>query len=280
MNLFSIISTPSLKGKIHILLPFMLSICVSLTIILDLAESTIQETSFYLSESLLFSSFWLLFPPILSIQLLLINGTKKTKNTFFLVFFPVLVHLISYPALVWVISKLFLNHDFAYWQTFNYELAEYSFVLLAIYSCALLLYLTFKSKTQNITLGLSETPALDQNKFVQSFLVTHGNKRTTITIVDILYIRASSPYILINHQQKKYLHSETLKSVAEKLDNNTFVRIHKSIIINIKMVQSYKSRLNGDYDITMNDGTILRLSRTYSSRFRCLFQKIHQDTVK
>ncbi|MGH9949634.1 MAG: LytR/AlgR family response regulator transcription factor, partial [Pyrinomonadaceae bacterium] len=80
-------------------------------------------------------------------------------------------------------------------------------------------------------------------------------------------------------QTKRYLHNETLKSILETLDNETFVRIHKSLIVNISNVRSYKSRLNGDYDLTVADGTSLRLSRTYAATFKEKFRRGHQDTT-
>ncbi|WP_373495805.1 LytTR family DNA-binding domain-containing protein [Aquiflexum sp.] len=95
---------------------------------------------------------------------------------------------------------------------------------------------------------------------------------------EILFISSNPPYINIHLTAKKYIHKETLKSVSGKLDHEIFVRIHKSTIVNINKVYSYRSRLNGDYDLTLADGTELRLSRNYSSVFKEKFKAIHQDT--
>jgi DNA-binding LytR/AlgR family response regulator len=105
-----------------------------------------------------------------------------------------------------------------------------------------------------------------------------GNKRTYISTRDISVISSNPPYINIHHPAKKYMHKGTLKSVSEKLDNAIFVRVHKSTIVNITKVQSYRSRLNGDYDLLMHDGTELRLSRNYASKFKSQFARPHQDT--
>ena len=64
-----------------------------------------------------------------------------------------------------------------------------------------------------------------------------------------------------------------------KVGSGAFVQIHKSLIVNLAHVESYKSRLNGDYDITMSNGTSLRLSRTYARAFKAKFEGSHQDTV-
>ncbi|MBK7426438.1 MAG: LytTR family transcriptional regulator DNA-binding domain-containing protein [Saprospiraceae bacterium] len=52
------------------------------------------------------------------------------------------------------------------------------------------------------------------------------------------------------------------------MDITQFVRIHKSSIINIEKVKSYTSRLNGDFDVLMENGIKLRLSRNYVKLFR------------
>ena len=80
--------------------------------------------------------------------------------------------------------------------------------------------------------------------------------------LNTIEITAATPYISIHLEKRKYLYSETLKTICDQLDNNTFIRIHKSTIVNISKVRSFKSRLNGDYDLLLTDGSSLRLSRT------------------
>lgn len=61
-----------------------------------------------------------------------------------------------------------------------------------------------------------------------------------------------------------------------KLDTRTFVRVHKSTIVNLEKVSSFKSRLNGDYDLLLKNGTIVRLSRTYAANFKNEFTGTHR----
>lgn len=262
-----------------VLLLGILTICVLLRTILDMTESKFHGSAFYFSESILFSSFWWIFLPFLVGQFLFTHACNTRTIKTVLVVFPIVAHLFLYPAIVCLLSEIFYYHTFSYRQTLIYELTEYSYILIAAYSVPFTLYILFKRKLQ------SKPPISDEAEFpkkqsnpIKSFLVTDNNERIIVSTNDILYFSANSPYINIHLKQKRYLHNETLKSVSERLDRDLFVRVHKSAIVNIKNVQSYKSRLNGDYDLTMSDGTEVRVSRNYASIFMRKFKPTHQDT--
>lgn len=269
------------KKTFFILLAFA-AVFVIITMVQDYIESGFQKTGFYFSESFMFSSFWWLFVPFLYAQYFLASR-QKALPVFFkisIIILPALLHLFAYPGLVWLISKLFYYHTFRYTQTFSYSLSEHLYFLLFFYTVPFLLYLRLKvKKLQNQDTAPSAPPPADS--LYQSLLfVQDGAKRIPVAVADILYFTASPPYINIHLNRRKYLYSETLKSIAEKTDSRDFIRIHKSTIINIKQVASYTSRLNGDYDVTMQDGNSLRLSRNYAAGFKTALQQSHQLTTK
>lgn len=273
-----IVNPSSSQYRILVLLSAILTTCFALGIILDIVESRVQHSSFYLSESVLFSFAWWLFLPLLFGQFVLADLSKTKKSYTLFVLIPFVIHLFAYPAVVWMISKLFFNHTFSYWQTFNYGLSEYVFILLIAYSVPFILYSSFKRK---LHLKQDYSDIIEhskQNNSITTLIVSDFNKRTTINTKDILFVSANPPYVNIHHKTKLYLHNETLKAILLKLDQRLFVRVHKSTIVNVKMVQSYKSRLNGDYDLTIIDGTEIRLSRIYAPQFKQTFETTHRVT--
>lgn len=249
---------------------------VALTISVDLLESKFNQSSFYIFESTLFSSFWLLFIPLLYGQMRVMNKRPSIKMLAWIVPVSIVIHLFAYPALISLISGLFYYHTYSYRQTLIYELTEYTFVLLIGYSIIPLAFIFFKDKFQR-SREFSEIPTKSEEKNT-SFLVTDNNRRIRIQVSDILFLTANSPYINIHHKAKSYLYNETLKSVMTRLNDRLFVRVHKSAIVNILYVESYRSRLNGDYDLTMKNGATVRLSRNYAAAFKEKFETCHQDT--
>ena len=75
------------------------------------------------------------------------------------------------------------------------------------------------------------------------------------------------------------MHKTTLGKIQEELQSDQFIRIHKSTIVNIQQIASFRSRQNGDYDIVLKDQTLLRLSRNYASDFKRVMGSITQDTT-
>ena len=96
----------------------------------------------------------------------------------------------------------------------------------------------------------------------------------------VLYFSANPPYTTLHCDGKKYLFNGSLKTLSEQLDVEKFVRVHKSVIIQVAYIVSYKSRLNGDYDATMKNGAVLRISRNYAADFKRIFHNSHRDTLK
>ncbi|MFY8036501.1 MAG: LytTR family DNA-binding domain-containing protein [Cyclobacteriaceae bacterium] len=269
----------SQQTKLVWVLTFILLVCAAGTILLDLLGANIHHTSFYLSESLVFSSFWLIFLPLLAAQFTFFSKPSPAGIRIMGLLLPLIIHLVTYPALVWIISHFLFEHTFAYRQTLQYEITTYSFVLLAIYAIPFLLYTNRQKKQEEQLAKELVTTSTESGSFVTSFLVNEGTKRKAIHVSEISYFSADSPYITIHQQEKSYLLNETLRSVSEKLNPQQFIRIHKSTIVNLARVKFYQSRLNGDYDVTLFDLTVLRLSRNYAANFKQKFQSTHQDTV-
>ena len=259
---------------------FIITVCIVLfifaNVILDFAYTLVQNSSFYISESLLFSSYWLLFFPLLTLVL----KTKKERLEIKLlsISLAIVFHLFLYPALVWIISKIIYNHTFDYWQTFNFGLSAYFIKTVIIYGFSFVVFTLLSRRVQSSQIEKEVEEETEKQNFISSILVTdHNNKKLLLQIKDTFYFSANSPYISIYHSSKKYLLTETLKSLEKQLDDNQFVRIHKSYIVNIHKISSIQSRQNGDYDITLSDNTILRVSRSYAKNFK---SKFHQLTTK
>ena len=103
---------------------------------------------------------------------------------------------------------------------------------------------------------------------LETITVKKGRKSIIVKIDCINWISSYGPYVLLHTiNNEKYVVSDSLKNIITTLPQN-FKRIHRSTIVNTKMVKELKSRMNGDYDVIMNDSNILRLSRNYSKSLK------------
>ena len=274
-----------LTGNKRILALSAAGLFIALIIVQDIIEANINHFSFYFSESVVFSSFWWLFIPFGYFQYMFANSSYRNMltNGLLAVILPIVFHLISFPLLVLLLSFLFLDHTFVFSQTWNYTLSEHLHQVILLYTVPLAVFILYKSKEPSPP-GEMNLPGIEleekERVFIKTLTIADNNRHFNIAVSEVSFFTACAPYISVYHRSKKYLLTDTLKALPEKLPTSDFVRIHKSSIVNINHVTEFTSRLNGDYDTTMEDGTILRVSRNYARNFKERFNQCHHVTLK
>jgi two-component system, LytTR family, response regulator len=275
---------PDRKMLWQILLVAMVGV-VFVMVLQDFIHSSINNYSFYISESLLYKTVWILFFPILYSQFLILKKSKS--KLIFRVGFAILisigVHLLLTPLTIWFFSEVFYSHTYSFYRVLTYTLSEDFYKLLIIYSLSGIAYAYHANTTKNepaefnAELPISPPKSKDIDEtHCEKIVVSNGRNYVSIPMNDIFYVAAATPYISLQLEKQRYLYSATLKSIGEKLDKSCFVRVHKSAIVNFSKVISYKSRLNGDYDLLLENGDKIRLSRNYAGNFKKLFNSTPQ----
>jgi len=273
------ITTIIFPGSPLMLLVFFAASLVLFTMIQDFIRADLHQSAFYFSESFIFSILWWIFVPMLYGQYAFVQYEKPAgfKFLFWLIVIPFLLHLIFYPVVVWLISGLFYSHTFEIRQTFIYTVSEYFHLLILFYTIPLFTYLRV-NKSDSVDVDFTSLKA--NREYANSIFITEGNKRMSFAVNTIEHITANPPYVTVHIAGKNYLANGTLKSVSETVNPDQFVRVHKSSIVNISHVRFYTSRYNGDYDLTTNDGTKIRVSRNYARNFKAKFTETHRLDTK
>ncbi len=228
----------------------------------DLIDSNINSYSFYWSESLLFNSFWLLFLPITWLQrraLQIFPHSNKILTISVSVVFSTALHMLTFPVVIYTLSTLLLDHTFSLGKGFGYAMSEHLYASIGIYT---LINLIWKTQPKS---------SATKTEYLRHLSLSYKGEMMVINTADIISIQSETPYIRLVTPSGSFLHARTLKSILEELDPTTFIRVHKSSIVNINEVVNFKSRLNGDYDITLKDESVVRLSRNFSTPFKARF---------
>lgn len=253
--------TSLLTGSIIIPLILLLLFLSSLQ---DFLVSSYQNGSFYLGESLLFRSFWLFFPAFIFLQIRLLKQYsasslfKRFVVGLVSIFLLTLIHAAMMALAIYGYSAFFMDHVYTPAKTFFYTLSE-----------DLLKYLLFYTATAIAVFWKqpAAAPAIVNPVLPDALVISNGSQKIIVPIADIQVITASPPYCVLQTADKKHIHSATLKSLSVQLPAS-FIRVHKSAIVNLAFVQSLQSRGNGDYDITMQNDCTVRLSRNYAADFK------------
>jgi two-component system LytT family response regulator len=84
------------------------------------------------------------------------------------------------------------------------------------------------------------------------------------------WIEAADNYVVLHAGGRTHVLRETLAHLEQRLSPDEFVRIHRSTIVRLDRVARLDSASRGDYDVTLRDGTRLKLSRTCRPRLERL----------
>lgn len=237
-----------------------------LAILQDYIYSRVQHTGFYLSESSLYNTFWIFFIPftVLINHLIKIINPNNKLNRFPLnicagTFFSFL-HILVFASLFVFISSLIFNPTHRFSTIFYTALSNQFYIALAWYTIVPAVYVSFY-KTDNLS-----------TNYLESIKLKIGSKIISVPSSSIQCITKDKPYSIINTDEQKFLDSKSLKEFETKLDPNIFLRVHRSAIINATYVKELKSRSNGDYDVKLGNGQLVRLSRHYRENWKQLIQ--------
>lgn len=105
---------------------------------------------------------------------------------------------------------------------------------------------------------------------LERILVREGSKVHVIPVEKVDYIEAQDDYISIRAEGKSYLKQERLSNLEATLDPKRFVRIHRSIILNIDRLAKIELYAKDSRVAILKDGTKLSVSRLGYGKLRVL----------
>lgn len=100
--------------------------------------------------------------------------------------------------------------------------------------------------------------------------IKDGNQFQLIKTADIQWIDAAGDYMCVHARGKTHIMRTTMKRLEDSLDPDTFIRVHRSSIVNANAIESAESQLNGEYVLTLEGGAKLKVSRGYRDRVKGL----------
>ena len=93
-----------------------------------------------------------------------------------------------------------------------------------------------------------------------------------LSLAEVLAVQAEGNYVSLRHRHNPYLVRESLSSMAEKLKPYGFIRIHRSVIVNISAVDAIQPLPTGEYRLRVKGGKEYLVTRTYKHNLRDLAQ--------
>ncbi len=118
-------------------------------------------------------------------------------------------------------------------------------------------------------LSLLETIA-SPPRYLKRLAVRSAGKTVFVDVGDIDWIEAAENYVQLHVGRAGHLIHVTMNTLEKSLDPETFVRIHRSVIVNVQRIKELQPALHGEYAITLANGVRLQSGRLYNAKLRAL----------
>jgi two-component system LytT family response regulator len=118
-------------------------------------------------------------------------------------------------------------------------------------------------------ISLLETIASPRS-YLKRLAVRSAGKTEFVDVEDIDWIEAAENYVEVHAGRMTRLLHVTMNALEKSLDPENFLRIHRSLIVNVARIKNLESDAHGEYVITLREGVRLQSGRTYSGRLRAL----------
>jgi len=97
-------------------------------------------------------------------------------------------------------------------------------------------------------------------------LVRKGGRLVVVRLDEVDWIEGAGNYVRLHVGTASFLHRRTMTALAERLDPERFVRIHRSTIVQIDRIEELRPTPSGTYSVRLQGGATLSLSRTHRRR--------------
>lgn len=118
-----------------------------------------------------------------------------------------------------------------------------------------------------------EAPQPD-GAYLRRILVKETGRMSLVNTDAIQYLDADGNYITLHTGQKPYLIYDSLTNLEARLNPATFVRIHRSHIVNLDYVAEIETHFNGEYIVRLTTGQQLKWSRSYRDNLKAFYTRV------
>ncbi|MEL6360075.1 MAG: LytTR family DNA-binding domain-containing protein [Pseudomonadota bacterium] len=103
----------------------------------------------------------------------------------------------------------------------------------------------------------------EKERYTERLSFKDGSKVVILNADEIEWIDAAGDYMCIHAGGKTHIIRETMKTLQQRLDPARFQRVHRSAIVNVSKVKELHPHSNGEYFLVLENGSELKLSRSY-----------------
>ncbi|MCT1526848.1 LytR/AlgR family response regulator transcription factor [Sphingobacterium hotanense] len=129
----------------------------------------------------------------------------------------------------------------------------------------------FKASFQSNANPKLETEKLQETleeESLERIVVKTGAQIKIIPVQQINYLEAYDDYVKIHTNDGMYLKNKTMSSFEKQLDGKQFVRVHRSFIVRVDLLQKIEPMEKDSYIATLSSGGRVNISKSGYARLK------------
>jgi two-component system, LytTR family, response regulator len=107
-----------------------------------------------------------------------------------------------------------------------------------------------------------------QSRAAERLVVRSQGQVLFLSVADIDWIEAAGYYACLHVGKDTHILRRSLLELEEDLGDEKFIRIHRSIVVNLERIRGLELQPGGEYEVVLKSRVRLRLSRRYRKRLR------------
>lgn len=100
-------------------------------------------------------------------------------------------------------------------------------------------------------------------RYARRILVKDASRVGVIPVEQVDWLEANDNHVVVHTRSATHTIRTTLSEMAERLDPMTFVRVHRSTVVNVERVREVQPWFQGELVLILKDDTRLKIGRTY-----------------
>ena len=205
-----------------------------------------------------------------------VKYSRNIPNIPLLILYHILLFPISFAiwtGLGFVITNILFS-DYQYYSEFFMAILPLRTIFsLLIYIVFVLTYhLFFIQSELKLQKQKNDEKLTVNSEKLTRVIVKKNSEYHCIMVNQIRYIEANGDYVLIYTDSNKFLKDKTMKYWETHLPDDSFVRVHRSFIVNIEMIAKIELYEKEIYKVHLKDGGTLKAS---SAGYKLLKQKMN-----
>lgn len=113
----------------------------------------------------------------------------------------------------------------------------------------------------------------ETNRYTNRIVFKSRGRILFLPVSDIRWISAEENYVRICTGNETHLLRDTMNAMEQRLDPHSFLRVHRSAIVNLHYVKEVRTESHGDFMVHLINGQKLAMSRSYHARLGDLLSR-------